>query len=106
MSECGMGLHLHIISRKKAKALGMRHYFTGKPCKRGGIGPRNTKSRHCACPYCSEATSEASARFYAGRKDEEKERVRLWKENNKEASREYNRNYMRKRRAEKKGPSM
>ena len=34
-------------SRAEAKALGARHYFTGKPCKRGHSGERFTGNGHC-----------------------------------------------------------
>lgn len=39
-----------IISGKEARALGLRHYFTGVPCKRGHIGLRLTATLGCiAC---------------------------------------------------------
>ena len=36
-----------IITRKDALALGLKHYFTGKPCKRGHVCTRNTIDRKC-----------------------------------------------------------
>jgi 5-methylcytosine-specific restriction endonuclease McrA len=36
-------------TRKEAKALGVKHYFTGEPCKHGHIAPRKTKG---ACIEC------------------------------------------------------
>lgn len=36
-----------IISRKDAIANGLRHYFTGKPCKRGHIAQRRITSMRC-----------------------------------------------------------
>lgn len=38
---------LKIISRTEAKALGLKRYFTGKPCKHGHIDERNTNSKVC-----------------------------------------------------------
>lgn len=37
---------MKIISRKKAKSLGLQRYFTGRPCPKGHITER-TMSRHC-----------------------------------------------------------
>lgn len=36
-----------IISRAEARARGLKHYFTGKPCIRGHIETRRTKSGQC-----------------------------------------------------------
>ncbi len=41
---------IEIISRKEAKARGLKHYFTGKPCKRGHIAIRIV--REIACSEC------------------------------------------------------
>lgn len=41
---------MEIISRAEARALGLKRYFTGEPCKRGHIAERNTKKATClAC---------------------------------------------------------
>lgn len=37
-----------IISRKDAKAKGVRYYFTGKPCKHGHLGLRRVSETGCA----------------------------------------------------------
>lgn len=36
-----------IISRADAKAQGLKHYFTGKPCKRGHFAPRYITTGDC-----------------------------------------------------------
>lgn len=36
-----------IISRKEAKAQGLPHYYTGKPCKRGHLSERRTDNASC-----------------------------------------------------------
>lgn len=36
-----------IISRKEAKAQGLKRYFTGKPCKRGHVCERDVKNGQC-----------------------------------------------------------
>lgn len=38
---------LHIIPRKTAKELGLKRYFTGKPCGRGHITERNKTDGNC-----------------------------------------------------------
>lgn len=43
---------MEIITRKEAKERGLKRYFTGKPCKRGGIGQRITGSAKCVCDLC------------------------------------------------------
>jgi len=43
---------MDIISRKEAKAQGLKHYFTGKPCKRGGIAQRLVSDFSCKCRAC------------------------------------------------------
>ncbi|MCC6486713.1 MAG: HNH endonuclease, partial [Candidatus Hydrogenedentes bacterium] len=48
---------MEIIERKEAKAAGLQHYFTGRPCKRGHVDRRITSKGICvAC------TRERSAR--------------------------------------------
>ena len=39
---------MDIIIRSEAKALGLTHYFTGKPCKHGHIARRRVNDRNCA----------------------------------------------------------
>ncbi len=36
-----------ILSRVEAKALKVSYYFTGKPCNRGHLSPRNVSNRAC-----------------------------------------------------------
>ena len=40
-------LNPKLISRKKAKRLGLKRYFTGKPCPKGHIDERDVAGRHC-----------------------------------------------------------
>ena len=40
---------MELISRKDALAQGLKHYFTGKPCKRGHVSHRFVSTRQCAC---------------------------------------------------------
>jgi hypothetical protein len=48
---------MDIISRKDALAQGLKHYFTGKPCKRGHFSHRFVSTRQCAdCQNHNERT--------------------------------------------------
>lgn len=50
---------VHIIERRRAKALGMLRYFTGKPCKYGHFDERRTSIGHCVtCLRLLHATPE------------------------------------------------
>jgi len=40
---------MEIISRKEAKALGLKKYFTGKPCSKGHICDRYVSTFQCTC---------------------------------------------------------
>ena len=52
---------MDIISRKDAKAQGLKHYFTGKPCKRGHVELRLVSSEGCmAC-----AADKARNRYHS-----------------------------------------
>ena len=42
-----------------AVALGVRHYFTGQPCKRGHVGLRLTRTRNCL--VCKREAERASS---------------------------------------------
>ena len=39
---------MKIIKRFEAVALGLKHYFTGKPCKHGHVERRRVNDRNCA----------------------------------------------------------
>ena len=75
--EIDMEMHLHIISKKQAKALGMKWFFTGKPCARGHSAQRNMRSE---CYECKSA------------------RNKKWKEDNKVRHEEYQRRYQEENR--------
>ena len=48
---------MEIISRKDAKAQGLKHYFTGKPCKNGHVAQRFTSKG--ICMECNRAHNTA-----------------------------------------------
>lgn len=79
-----------VISRKDARAQGLKRYFTGQHCKRGHVA-----ERHVSNLTCMECQREKSRARYPDRdRDAERERLRVWKKNNREKvrgeAREYN----------------
>jgi len=50
-----------VISRKAAKAAGLKHYFTGKPCKFGHVEKRYVASFGCAACYRDKANQHYAA---------------------------------------------
>ena len=94
---------------KEAKALGLKTYFTGKPCKRGGIADRRLNG-DCLCEQCLAFTKELKAKhslknrhkrtewalanpekikayrdvWTKKNKDVQAERIKKWKHNNPE----------------------
>jgi len=46
-----------IVTLAEARAAGLKHYFTGKPCKHGHMSPRITKCKHCV--QCEADRGEA-----------------------------------------------
>ncbi len=65
---------MKIISRKEAKELGIKTYFTGKPCKHGHVAERHVTSKGCiGClnhyrENNKEKLSESGAKYYAKNK--------------------------------------
>ena len=96
-------------NKKEAKALGLKTYFTGKPCKRGGIADRRLNG-DCLCEQCLAFTKELKAKhslenrhkrtewalanpekikayrdvWAQKNKDVQAERIKKWKHNNPE----------------------
>ena len=57
-----------IISRAEAKALGLKHYFTGAPCRHGHVAKRQVSSRVCM---------ECARGWRAANREKERKRDRL-----------------------------
>ena len=77
-----------IISRKEAKARGLKFYFTGKPCKRGGIAQRRVSSRDCLCDTCvrifnekirTSRDQEQNRKYLAALREDNPEKVKEYK---------------------------
>lgn len=72
-------MQVEIISRKDAIAMGLKRYFTGKPCKNGHITERGTSNK--SCRECSNLTTKL---WQAANPDIVKQCARNHYENNKE----------------------
>jgi hypothetical protein len=72
-----------IISRKDALSQALKHYFTGKPCKRGHVDQRYVSTNQC----CSCIKKQSKA----------------WQENNREKSRECSAKWQKKMRSTEEG---
>lgn len=85
---------VHIISRERAKSLGMKTYFTGVPCRHGHISERYVSI--CKCVQCSREESKsqekkAYAREYHKKNSEKRSQYyKEWRAKNEDYLREYN----------------
>ena len=68
-----------VITKKQAREQGLKHYFTGKPCKHGHVSKRYVSTGHCFC--CIDAHDKQSRK-----NNPEKSRARSnkWKRANPE----------------------
>ena len=88
-----------IISYQEAKSDGLRFYFTGRPCKRGHIGPRYVST--CGCCECNSLKFKNNRERYKASSNKWKQKnielVRLKgrqrRQNNPELYREKRRQY-------------
>lgn len=71
---------MNLISRKDAKQLGLLHYYTGLPCKRGG----HITKRLVSASTCCECIKENHYTYYAGHRQQALDIIKKWSINNKE----------------------
>jgi hypothetical protein len=71
-------------NRKQAKELGLQTYFTGKPCKRGGIAERRLNG-DCLCDACLDFSKLVKKNWSAENKQKNKE----WRDANPEKMKAY-----------------
>ena len=81
----------NIISREQAKALGLKHYFTGRPCLHGHIAERSVRTGRCL--ECGRARS---AKWKAANPERVRETRRKHRAANLEKVREKDREANRK----------
>lgn len=65
---------LHLVSRKTAKAAGLSTYYTGVPCKRGGLAERRTINGNCCCNACRALATELTADWISRNREAVKDR--------------------------------
>ena len=58
-----------IISRAEAKSLGLKTYFTGIACSRGGVANRIVSTKRCTCDFCLTADRERKRAHHHQNKD-------------------------------------
>lgn len=79
---------VEIISRKEAKSLGLKRYYTGKPCSKGHSVERRTANGVClACENTEEAKETAricSRRHYVKNRDKILLQHEVWRRKNKD----------------------
>lgn len=86
---------MEVISRKEAKELGLKRYFTGNPCKHGHISER--KVCDGGCVECSKISSRE---WKLNNKEKVRKAQRKWFINNKEKAYDSNkRSYLKNREA-------
>lgn len=87
---------MKIISRKEAKSLGLKRYFTGKPCKNGHVDERSTSKSTCL--ECKRLTYHANKEHYSkkakSRYQANKEIISRKNKDNRESRSEYQRKYI------------
>ncbi|WP_288078529.1 hypothetical protein [Pseudomonas sp.] len=83
---------LEIISRKEAMARGMKFYFTGKACSRGGIAKRFVSNGDCQCEKCKGRSSERGKNWHSKNRNAILERQALYRQDNREQLAEKQRN--------------
>ncbi|MEI7261333.1 hypothetical protein [Pectobacterium carotovorum] len=79
---------MEVISRSGAISKGMAFYFTGKPCKRGGIAPRRVSNYQCTCSACTRVALERSNIHYEDNKTHTLAYKKEWAKRNAESIRQ------------------
>lgn len=83
------------MARSKREAIdqGVRYYFTGKPCQRGGIAPRRVSDQMCTCVECEKDRRARNRSNYGKNKETILEQKRGYYAKTREAARERQRMY-------------
>lgn len=74
----------NIISRCEAKRLGEKFYFTGKPCKNGGVGLRRVDNTNCCCDYCKAKKYNRERKLVERKKSDTAKYMEEWRARNRE----------------------
>ena len=72
---------------KEARQLGLKTYFTGVPCKRGGVADRRLNG-DCLCDSCVDHTNYLKAKWVMSNRSKHLASKKKWAEKNKERQKE------------------
>lgn len=72
---------MNIITCKDAKAQGLKHYFTGVPCKRGHIAERITHNRACTVCDVDQRKKDFASHYQRNKEREKAYRRKHYEEN-------------------------
>jgi hypothetical protein len=104
-----MAVNPNIIGRDEARALGLKRFFTGRPCKRGHVAERGVSGGKCVeCRHelraanlekARERDRENTRKYRAADPERVRENWRRWRDAHLEKAREGERLRHNKRRA-------
>jgi 5-methylcytosine-specific restriction endonuclease McrA len=92
--ECGMKLLVAKLAKSEARVAGLKHYFTGIPCKHGHVSKRFLSNGQCV--ECVNTWTQQNPDKYNASRDR-------WGKNNPEKIRTVSRNNQHRRRCLKRG---
>lgn len=75
---------MEFISRTDAKKLGLRFYFTGKPCVSGQIAERYVVNKECRCEFCKLKSANRLQNWQKNNVDKQLDQRRRYYEQNRE----------------------
>jgi hypothetical protein len=79
---------VNILTRKDAKRLGLKRYFTGRPCRRGHIAERYVSTKTCV-----ECSALQSRQWVIDNPERWDEYIDTWNKDNPALKREYERKW-------------
>jgi hypothetical protein len=74
----GVGQPEEIITRAKARKLGLIYYFTGAPCKNGQVARRQTSNCTCKCNLCQQRQNRAGKKWKTRNPEKVKAAMAAW----------------------------
>lgn len=77
-------MYIHIIDRTTAIEIGLKRYFTGKPCKRGCISERKVSNKDCLCIECKKAKAKVDSKYRELNKANLAQKSKEYREQNRE----------------------
>ena len=84
---------MEVISRKEAKAAGMKSYFTGAPCNLGGVAVRTVVDKKCQCDAHLQARALNAHNRYMLNRDYRRSKQRSYYLENQGACADYSKKH-------------